>query len=63
MEIPAKVLVPSCIEQGSIYHYHIDKINKNGTVYSGDRFFVVLNVNPVTDRVLIMATMTTQIEN
>ena len=46
MDIPAKVTVPICIEQGSIYHFCLDTLNKDGTRYQGNRFLIVLNANP-----------------
>lgn len=62
MNIPAGISVPRCVEQGSIYHYNLEIKNNDGSIYSGDRFFIVLNVNPLTDTVLVMTTMTTRIQ-
>ena len=62
MDISPEVSIPICIEQGSIYHFCIEKINKDGTEYKGERFFIVLNVNPRTDELLILTTITTKIE-
>ena len=63
MYIPPKILITTCIEQGSIYHYNVELINRDGSKYKGDRFFIVLNVNPKTDQVLILVTPTTKIAN
>lgn len=60
MDIPPKVSIPICIEQGSIYHYQINKTNKDGTEYSGSRFFIVINKNPKTDGVIVLTTITTK---
>ncbi len=60
MDIPLKVRVPLSIEQGSIFNFHID-FDGTGRK-SGNRYFVVMNCNPRTDKVLIMITSTTQIE-
>jgi hypothetical protein len=60
MNIPIKVRVPLCIEQGSVFNFHIDFDGPGRK--SGNRYFVVMNRNPKTDKVLIMITSTTQIE-
>ncbi len=60
MDIPTKVRVPLSIEQGSVFNFRID-FNELGRK-SGNRYFVVMNRNPKTDKVLIMITSTTQIE-
>lgn len=62
MQISPDISIPICIEQGSIYHYHLDIENHDGTKYSGDRFFIVLNLNPKTDEILILTTITKQID-
>lgn len=62
MEIPPKVSIPICIEQGSIYHCHLTKQNKDGTAYEGNRFFIVMNVNPKTDEILVLVTITKKID-
>jgi len=62
MEIPPNVSIPICIEQGSIYHCHLTKQNNDGTFYDGDRFFIVMNVNPKTDEVLVLTTITKRID-
>ncbi|MEK7501880.1 MAG: hypothetical protein AAB629_03065, partial [Patescibacteria group bacterium] len=61
MDIPAKVTIPICIEQGSVYHYYLETKNTDGTTYKGNRFFVVLNANPKNASVLILVTFTKQI--
>lgn len=63
VEIPPNVSIPLCIEQGSIYHYEYKRDRGDGTSYIGNRFFIVLNVNPKTDEVLILTTITTKITN
>lgn len=60
MDIPIKVRVPLCIEQGSVFNFHIDFDGPGRK--SGNRYFVVMNCNPKTDKVLILLTSTTQIE-
>ncbi len=60
MDIPIKVRIPLCIEQGCVFNFHIDFDGPNRK--SGNRYFVVMNHNPKTDKVLIMLTSTTQIE-
>lgn len=59
MDIPPKVRIPLCIEQGSVFNFQID-FNGTGR-QSKNRYFVVLNRNPKKDVVLIMVTSTTQI--
>jgi hypothetical protein len=63
MEIPAEVTVRVCIEQGSVYHYLLESINNDGILYKGKRFLVVLNKDPKTDMVLILVTVTKQVEH
>lgn len=63
VEIPAKVIVPICIEQGSIFHYKLEVINHDGTAYKGDRFLIVLNANPKTDEILVLVTITKQVSH
>jgi|SRR3989344_500722 len=60
MDIPIKVRVPLSIEQGSVFNFHIDFDGAGRK--SGNRYFVVMNCNPTTDKVLIMVTSTTKIE-
>jgi hypothetical protein len=62
MDIKADVSIPICIEQGSIYLYHINVTNHDGSLYDGDRFFIVLNLNPKTDETLILTTITKRVE-
>ena len=61
MDIPIKVRIPLSIEQGSVFNFHIefDGVGRK----SGNRYFVVMNCNPKTDKVLVVLTSTTQIEN
>lgn len=63
MDFPPKIAVPICIEQGAVYLYQLETKNRDGTLYKGDRFMIILNANPKTDTVLILATITSQIEN
>ncbi len=60
MDIPVKVRVPLCIEQGSIFNFHMEVEGVNRQ--SKNRYFVVLNRNPKTDTALVLVTSTTQIE-
>ncbi|NQU83333.1 MAG: type II toxin-antitoxin system PemK/MazF family toxin [Parcubacteria group bacterium] len=60
MEIPIKIRIPLCIEQGSVLNFFIDFGSPNRQ--SKNRYFVVLNSNPKTDTVLIMVTCTTQVQ-
>lgn len=59
MDIPIKVRIPLCIEQGSVFNFFID--HSDVKRQSKNRYFVVLNRNPKTDIVLIMLTSTTQV--
>ena len=63
MDIPAKALVNICIEQGMVCHYKLDSNNQDGTHYVGNRFLIVLNVNPKTDTVLVLVTITSKIDS
>lgn len=60
MEIPPKVRIPLCIEQGSVFNFHIDFDGPGRQ--SKNRYFVAVNRNPKTDTILILLTSTTQIE-
>ena len=60
MHIPPKVRIPLCIEQGSVFNFHIEF--RGSGRQSKNRYFVVLNRNPKTDTVLILLTSTTQID-
>lgn len=60
MEIPPKIRIPLCVEQGSVFNFFIDFNDPKRR--SKNRYFVVLNRNPKTDTVLIMVTSTTQIQ-
>lgn len=60
MEIPIKLRIPLSIEQGRVFNFRIDFEGSNRK--SGNRYFVVMNCNPKTDKVLIMLTSTTQID-
>lgn|SRR3989338_2561516 len=62
MEMPPEISVPLCIEQGSIYHFLLEALNHDGTNYRGNRFFLVLNVNPKTDELLVLTTITSKIQ-
>ena len=59
MEIPPKIRIPLCIEQGSVFNFHMEVAGPNRQ--SKNRYFVVLNRNPKTDTALVMVTSTTQI--
>lgn len=58
MEIPPKIRIPFCIEQGSVFNFFVDFGDSKRQ--SKNRYFVVLNRNPRTDTALIMITSTTQ---
>ncbi|MDP3770263.1 MAG: type II toxin-antitoxin system PemK/MazF family toxin [bacterium] len=60
MEIPEKIRIPLCIEQGSVFNFFIDFSDSKRQ--SKNRYFVVLNRNPKTDVVLIMITPTKQVQ-
>ena len=60
MDIPPKIRIPLCIEQGCVFNFFIDFGDSKRE--SKNRYFVVLNLNPKTDSVLIMVTSTKQIE-
>jgi len=62
VDIPAKIVVPVCIESGSVYHYDFSADRKDGTTYKGSRFFIVVNINPKTDEVIVLVTVTTKID-
>lgn len=59
MDIPLKVRIPICIEQGSVFNFLIDF--NDAKRQSKNRYFVILNRNPKTDRALVLVTSTTQI--
>lgn len=60
MDIPVKIRIPLCIEQGSVFNFYIDFHDSKRQ--SKNRYFVVLNRNPKTDLNLIMITSTSQIQ-
>lgn len=60
MEIPPKIRIPLCIEQGSVFNFFIDFSDSKRQ--SKNRYFIVLNKNPKTDTALIMVTSTRQIQ-
>jgi hypothetical protein len=57
-----KISASSLIEKGTVFHCELETVNRDGTPYKGNRFLIVLNVNPKTDQVLILVTITTKIE-
>lgn len=59
MEIPAKIRIPLCIEQGCVFNFLFNFGDSKRE--SKNRYFVVLNSSPKTDSVLVMVTSTTQI--
>ena len=61
MDMPPEVLVATCIEQGTVYHYEAEFTNHDGSMYRGNRFFIVLNVDPKTDEVIVLTTITKQV--
>lgn len=60
MDIPPKIRIPLCIEQGSVFNFRMEVDGAHRQ--SKNRYFVVLNRNPKTDTALILITSTTQIE-
>lgn len=62
MYVQPSIRIPFCIEQGSVYLYTLEATNADGSEYRGDRFFIVLNTNPKTDQVLVVATITKQVK-
>jgi hypothetical protein len=60
MEIPPKIRIPLCIEQGSVFNFFIDFDDSRRQ--AKNRYFIVLNRNPKTDVALIIVTSTTQIQ-
>ena len=60
MEIPPKIRIPLCVEQGSVFNFFV--CFDDSKRQSKNRYFVVLNRNPKTDTALIMVTSTTQIQ-
>ncbi len=60
VEIPIKIRIPLCIEQGSVLNFFIGFGSPNRQ--SKNRYFVVLNCDPKTDTVLVMVTCTTQVQ-
>lgn len=63
MQFPPKIAIPICIEQGAVYLYCLDTVNKDGSKYNGDRFFIVLSMDPKNDEIIYLVTITKQIEN
>lgn len=59
MDIPPKIRIPLCIEQGCVYNFRLE-VDGPGR-QSKNRYFVVLNRNPKTDTALILVTSTTQV--
>ncbi|MEI6588277.1 MAG: hypothetical protein WCO05_05015 [Candidatus Moraniibacteriota bacterium] len=59
MDIPPKIRIPLCIEQGSVFNFQIDFDGAGRE--AKNRYFVVLNNNPKTDTALIMITSTSQV--
>jgi hypothetical protein len=60
MEIPPKIRIPLCIQQGSVFNFFINFSDSKRE--SKNRYFIVLNRNPKTDVVLILITPTSQID-
>ncbi len=59
MDIPLRIRIPVCIEQGSVFNFRLE-VDGSGR-QSKNRYFVVLNHDPKSDAVLILLTSTTQI--
>ena len=60
MEIPPSIKIPLCVEQGCVFNFFLDFNDSKRE--SKNRYFVVLNLNPKTDSVLVMVTSTKQID-
>lgn len=60
MEISPDIRIPICIEHGSVFNFlhQVDSPKKQ----SKNRYFVVMNQDPKTDKILLLVTPTTQIE-
>jgi len=59
MEIPVKIRIALCIEQGAVFNFHMEV--EGPKRQSKNRYFVVLNRNPKTDTALVLVTSTTQV--
>lgn len=59
MDIPPKIRIPLCIEQGAVFNFRMEVDGPNRQ--SKNRYFVVLNKNPKIDIALILITSTTQV--
>ena len=59
MDIPVKIRILLCIEQGAVFNFHMEV--EGPKRQSKNRYFVVLNRNPKTDTALVLVTSTTQI--
>ncbi len=59
IEIPPKIRIPLCIEQGAVFNFHMEVDGPRRQ--SKNRYFVVLNRNPKTDKALVLVTSTTQV--
>jgi len=59
MDIPLKIRIPLCIEQGAVFNFRMEIDGPNRQ--SKNRYFVVLNRNPKTDTALVLVTSTTQV--
>lgn len=59
MEIPVKMRIALCIEQGAVFNFHMEVDGPKRQ--SKNRYFVVLNRNPKTDTALVLVTSTTQV--
>lgn len=59
IDIPPKIRIPLCIEQGAVFNFHMEVDGPKRQ--SKNRYFVVLNRNPKTDTAVILVTSTTQV--
>ena len=59
MDIPVKIRIALCIEQGAVFNFRMEVDGPKRQ--SKNRYFVVLNRNPKTDTALVLVTSTTQI--
>ena len=59
MDIPVKIQIALCIEQGAVFNFRMEVDGPKRQ--SKNRYFVVLNRNPKTNTALVLVTSTTQI--
>lgn len=60
MDIPPKIKIPICIEQGSMFSFIHEPEGKGRE--TKHRYFIVINKEPKTDIVLLMLTPTSKVD-